>query len=81
MSLKTKLDKYISVSDEILGGMPVFKNTRVPVKTLYDYLQQGKSLEEFVEDYPSVNPDFAVQVIELSAEYLAELDVNNRDIT
>lgn len=81
MSLKSKLDKYITVSDDILDGTPVFKNTRVPVKNVFDYLQQGKSLEEFVEDHPSVNPNFAVQVIELSAEYLAELNINNPNIT
>ena len=39
---------------EILGGTPVFVGTRVPVKTLFDYLEAGDSLGEFLEDFPSV---------------------------
>jgi uncharacterized protein (DUF433 family) len=61
------------VSDpEILGGTPVFKGTRLPVKTLLDYLISGVSnLQDFLEDYPSVNLEDAKQVIEaLGAQLL-----------
>lgn len=59
------------VSDpEILGGTPIFKGTRVPVKTLFDYLISGVSnLQDFLEDYPSVNPEDAEHVIEASLYY------------
>lgn len=46
----------ITRDPDILGGTPVFRNTRVPVKTLFDYLLSGVSnLQDFLEDYPSVN--------------------------
>ena len=45
---------------EILGGTPVFVGTRVPVRTLLDYLEAGDSLSEFLEDFPSVTRDQAV---------------------
>lgn len=49
---------------EILGGTPVFRNTRVPVKTLFDYLLSGVSnLQDFLEDYPSVDAKDAKNVL------------------
>ena len=63
---------YMSVSDlivvdpEILGGKPVFKGTRVPIKTLFDYLERGYTLDEFLECFPSVSKDFVVKVLERS---------------
>jgi uncharacterized protein (DUF433 family) len=44
----------ITVSPEILSGMPVFKGTRVPVKTLFDHIEAGDSLDVFLGDFPSV---------------------------
>ena len=44
---------------EILGGIPVFIGTRVPVKNLYDYLEAGDSLVEFLDDFPSVTRELA----------------------
>jgi uncharacterized protein (DUF433 family) len=51
---------------EILGGKPVFKGTRVPVKTLFDYLERCYTLDEFLECFPSVSKDLAVKVLERS---------------
>ncbi len=51
---------------EILGGTPVFVGTRVPVKTLYDYLEAGDSLDEFLNDFPSVTRDMAVAALEMA---------------
>jgi len=56
--------KIISRNKEILGGTPVFKGTRVPVQTLWDYLKAGDSVEEFLEDFPSVNRSQAIALIE-----------------
>lgn len=44
----------ISYDKDILGGIPVFAGTRVPAKTLLDYLQKGYSLDEFLDDFPTV---------------------------
>jgi len=52
----------------ILGGTPVFVGTRVPVKTLYDYLKAGDSLDEFLNDFPSVSRDQAIGALELARE-------------
>jgi uncharacterized protein (DUF433 family) len=54
----------ITTDPEILGGTPVFRGTRVPVKTLFDYLENNYSLEEFLECFPSVSRDLAHQVLE-----------------
>lgn len=56
----------ITIDPEILGGKPVFKGTRVPVKALFDYLENGYSLEEFLECFPSVTHDMACLVLERS---------------
>ena len=53
---------------DILGGKPVFVGTRVPVKTLYDYLEAGDSLDEFLHDFPGVTRDQAVAALELGRE-------------
>ncbi len=44
----------VTISQNIQSGEPVFTNTRVPVKNLFDYLKAGHSLNEFLEDFPSV---------------------------
>ena len=51
---------------EILGGTPVFVGTRVPVKSLFDYLEAGDSLDEFLESFPSVTREQAVAALELT---------------
>ena len=54
----------IMVDPDILGGTPVFKGTRVPVKTLFDYLENNYPLEEFLECFPSVTREMACRVLE-----------------
>lgn len=58
--------QLITVNPNILGGTPVFKGTRVPVRTLFEYLERGYSLEEFLECFPSVTKDMARRVLERS---------------
>ena len=58
--------ELITVNPEILGGTPVFKGTRVPVRTLFEYLERGYSLEEFIECFPSVTKDMACRVLDRS---------------
>jgi uncharacterized protein (DUF433 family) len=50
---------------DILGGIPVFVGTRVPVKSLYDHLEAGDTLDEFLESFPSVSREQAVAALEL----------------
>jgi uncharacterized protein (DUF433 family) len=58
--------ELINVNPNILGGAPVFKGTRVPVRTLFECLERGYSLEEFLECFPSVTKDMACRVLERS---------------
>ena len=64
------VDNLITYDAEIMSGTPVFKNTRVPIKNLIDYLESGETLDDFLKDLPSVNRDQAVKVLELAKEML-----------
>lgn len=72
--LKIKLtlvdNNFITSDPEILGGTPVFTGTRVPVRTLFEYLENDYSLEQFLECFPSVSREMAHQVLERSEELL-----------
>ncbi len=56
--------ELITIDPDIHSGTPVFKGTRVPIKTLFDHLEAGDSLEVFIEDFPSVSRQLAVAVLE-----------------
>lgn len=56
---------------EILSGTPVFAGTRVPVKNLTDYLEGGSTIDEFIDDFPSVKREQVVAFLEESRELLA----------
>ena len=58
--------RVINIDSEILGGTPVFLGTRVPVKNLFDYLEEGETMEEFLEDFPSVKKEQVIRVFEIS---------------
>jgi uncharacterized protein (DUF433 family) len=60
--------RIVHSDPQILGGVPVFVGTRVPVKTLYEYLEAGDPLDEFLEDFPSVSRDQAVAALELARQ-------------
>ncbi len=57
------MNNYVIIDEDIAGGVPVFKGTRVSVKTLFDYLEES-SLEEFLDGFPSVSGAQAAAVIE-----------------
>ncbi len=65
----------ITIDPQILGGAPVFRGTRVPVKTLFEYLENDYSVEEFLECFPSVSRDLVRQVLDRS-EQGAEVSLN-----
>ena len=49
---------------EVLSGEPVFRGTRVPFKSLTDYLEHGRALDEFLDDFPSVTREAAIAALE-----------------
>ncbi len=53
----------ITVDPKILGGTPVFRGTRVPVKTLFEYLEDNYTLEQFLECFPTVAREMAVRML------------------
>ena len=58
--------------EEILGGTPVFRGTRVPFQALLDYLEGGQTLDEFLDDFPTVSKDAAVAALELAKSLLVD---------
>jgi uncharacterized protein (DUF433 family) len=67
------VDQVIASDPEVQGGAVVFAGTRVPLKNLIDYLEAGDSLEEFLDDFPSVTRAQAVAALELAKEALVTL--------
>jgi uncharacterized protein (DUF433 family) len=63
-------DPIITVDSEIMNGTPCFRGTRVPFKNLMDYLEGGKSLGEFLRQFPTVTQEMAVQGLEEAKESL-----------
>jgi uncharacterized protein (DUF433 family) len=56
---------------EILGGTPVFRGTRVPLQALFDSLESGETLEEFLDGFPSVTREMAIAALEQAQQLLA----------
>ena len=67
-------EALVTSDPAILAGTPVFKGTRVPVRTLFDYLSDGLPLEYFLETFPSVNREQATNVLRLGQKRI-ELEV------
>jgi uncharacterized protein (DUF433 family) len=66
------LDQHLIITDpEVMGGTPVFRGTRVPVKYLLDWLGGGYKLDEFLDNYPSVSREQAEAVLNLANDWLA----------
>jgi len=57
---------HITIDKEIQNGQPVFTGTRVPVQTLFWHLEKGISIEEFIEDFPSVTKEQAIGVLKIA---------------
>jgi uncharacterized protein (DUF433 family) len=63
------VSSVVSQDPEILGGEPVFAGTRVPVKGLFDHLEAGDSIEEFLEGFPSVKREQVIALLEEARDY------------
>lgn len=60
----------IEISPEILSGTPVFKGTRVPVQNLFDYIEGGYTIDQFINGFPSVSKEQAILVLQMAEEIL-----------
>ena len=64
MGDNTDMLEAITRDPELMHGTPVFRGTRVPVQTMFDYIENGESLDEFLEGFPTISRALAVQVLE-----------------
>jgi uncharacterized protein (DUF433 family) len=62
----TRLDEVLHSDPEILGGTPVFVGTRVPAQSLFDYLEGGETVDEFLRQFPSVRREQAIALLDLA---------------
>lgn len=71
MSIK----EIITIDAEVQGGQPVFKGTRVPVESLFDHLEAGISMNEFLDDFPTVTKEQAVALLIAANKILTSRNV------
>ena len=69
------LRALIRIDPDILGGQPVFAGTRVPIETLFDHLEAGVPLDEFLADFPTVSKAQAVALLETANKLLTSSNV------
>jgi uncharacterized protein (DUF433 family) len=76
MSMKAEVEtQIIARSPDIMSGAPVFAGTRVPVQTMIDYLAGGHPLDEFLDDFPTVRREQALELLQRVKEMLADAQV------
>jgi uncharacterized protein (DUF433 family) len=69
----------INIDPETMGGTPVFTGTRVPVQALFDYIETGETIDEFLENFPSVKKEYAVEVLEMARKTLTTEKILNEN--
>ncbi len=67
-------NSIINKDPEILGATPVFAGTRVPVRILFEHLEAGDSLDDFLDSFPTVTRDQATQLLDLAMKQIIESD-------
>ena len=75
-----KPSSVVHSDPDILGGAPVFIGTRVPLQALIDYLEGGHSLDEFLDDFPTVSREVAVAALEQEEVWAAEVEHRIADV-
>ena len=65
------INNLITIDADTMGGQPVFKGTRVPIETLFDHLEDGVSLDEFLDDFDTVTKEQAIAVMEMASKLLS----------
>ena len=66
-------EPVITASADVMGGTPVFANTRVPVQTLLDYLKAGESIDDFLEGFPTVTKEQVIAFLEEAEEQIVKM--------
>ncbi len=69
----------INIDPETMGGTPVFIGTRVPIQALFDYIETGETLDEFLQNFPTVQKKYALQVLEMAKKTLTTEKVLNEN--
>ncbi len=69
----------ISIDAETMGDTPVFTGTRVPVQALFDYIETGETLNEFLENFPSVKKDLAIKVLQMAEKSITTEKILNEN--
>ncbi len=69
----------INIDHETMGGTPVFSGTRVPIQTLFDYLEGGDTLEDFLDDYPTVAKELVIEVLEIAKKTITSEKILNEN--
>ncbi len=67
------------IDPETMGGTAVFTGTRVPVQALFDYIETGETLIEFLDNFPSVKKDYAIQVLEMARKSITTEKILNEN--
>lgn len=70
-----ELRDIITINPEILGSQPVFTGTRVPVESLFDHLELGVSLDEFLDDFPTVTKEQAIALLDIANKLMTSKNV------
>ena len=70
------IDEIITIDNDILSGQPVFKGTRVPVESLFDHLEAGVSLDEFLDDFPTVSKEQAIALLDVANKLLTSKNIS-----
>ena len=71
----TNIKDYITIDQEVLGGQPVFKGTRVPIETLFLHLEKGVSLDEFLEDFPTGSKEQAIKILGIAEKIMTSKNI------
>lgn len=79
LAFMKSITPLVQMEPDILGGMPVFKHTLVPIKRMFDYLLVGKTMDDFLHDHPTVSQNTATAVLESDATLFYEEISNAMD--
>ena len=64
-------ENVININPNVLNGTPVFTGTRVPIETLFDHLESGITIHEFLEDFPSVSKEQVKHILDIAGKFFS----------
>jgi uncharacterized protein (DUF433 family) len=70
-----RISDLITIDKDIVSGTPVFKGTRVPIQSLFDHLEKGIPIDEFLLDFPTVRKEQAIALIEIAGKLLTSKNI------